>query len=272
MNLDDGFPAGIYSRLYRCEDCKDITNPDGVFNFINGAEFASGAKLPVTIPVGHFGDVLKAKVWVVLTNPKGDRTDSLVGLSVDQFNVARRSQIKDEDIKSIFHLQQNYVKKQKTKWHPFFLPFAELLEGIKVSSQPISFESGDVCFVDAIKCPTQKAWMGFVMTNDGKRVWDNCLRIRNKYLEKQLEIHQPKIVLFCGTSGLIKAEKRGTKVTESQTFSRKLKLTTRHVYSEGRLKQISIDFSNTKFKLLPKNELRLLRKFISDSINVSVTS
>ena len=272
MNLVDDIPVELYSKLYRCEDCKDIRTPEGVFNFVNGKELDSGKKLPPTIPVGHFGDVLKAKIWVILTNPKGDRNDSLVGLSVDQFDVARRNQLGDEDIGRIFDLQRNYFRQQRTQWHRFFLPFVELLEGITVRGRPVSFDSGDVCFVDAIKCPTQKAWMGFVMTTDGKKVWDNCLRIRNKYLEKQLEIHQPGIVLFCGTSGLIKAEKRGLKVAESETFSRKLKLTTRHVYSEGRLKRISIDFSNTKFNLLPRNEMGLVRKFISNSINLSFTS
>jgi len=257
----------LYSRLYRCEDCKEIRDPNGVFYFINGkGEPSSRDYLHVTIPVGHFGDVVNAKVWVILTNPKGDRNDSLVGLSVDQFGVTRRSQLKDEDVKSIFNSQCEYFKQNKNKWHPFFLPYVELLEGIKVGNQPISFGSGDVCFVDAIKCPTQKAWMGFVMSDEGKKVWDNCLRKRNMYLVKQLELHQPKIVLFCGTSGLIKAKNRGVKIEESRTFSKKLKLTIRHIISEGQLKQISIDFSNTKVNFLPKNELKLVREFISNSI------
>jgi hypothetical protein len=192
--------------------------------------------------------------------------------SVDQFNVSRRSQLEDKDVKAIFQLQCDYFKQQRNKWHPFFLSFEELLEGMKLGNQTISFALGDVCFVDAIKCPTQKAWMGFVMTPDGKKVWDNCLRKRNKYLEKQLELYQPKIVLFCGTSGLIRAEKRGVKIEESQVFSRKLQLTTRHVYSEGRLKQVSIDFSNTKFDFLPKDELKEVREFISNSIKTSIIS
>jgi hypothetical protein len=52
----------LYSKLYKCEDCKDIKNPNGVFYFINGRDFPSGANLPITIPVGHFGDVLNAKI------------------------------------------------------------------------------------------------------------------------------------------------------------------------------------------------------------------
>ena len=85
------------------------------------------------------------------------------------------------------------------------------------------------------------------MTDEGKRVWDNCLRKKNKFLEKQLVLHKPKLVLYCGTSDLIKVKIRGIKVDESRWFSKNLKLTTRHVYSEGTLKQVSIDFANSKF-------------------------
>ncbi|MGB8780789.1 MAG: hypothetical protein WCD81_09100 [Candidatus Bathyarchaeia archaeon] len=149
---------------------------------------------------------------MVATNPDGsDRADALVGLSLDKFGATSRSLLKDSDIEEIFRLQCNYFREPKSRWHPYFLVFVKLLEGMKVEGQPISFSSGDVCFVDAIKCPTRKAWMGFVMGADGKKVWDNCQKIKNKFLDKQIDLHQPRIVLFYGTSGLIKAEKRGKK-------------------------------------------------------------
>lgn len=256
----------LYSSLYRCEDCKNAINPNGVFYFVNGrtSQDADG-KLPITIPVGQFGDIVNAKIWVVLTNPKGDRSDPLVGLPVNKFNVKRRKQLKDEDIQEIFRLQSNYFK--NGKGHPFFSPILELLEGMKMGNHQISVYSGDVCFVDAIKCPTEKAWMGFVMTDEGKEVWDNCLRKKNKFLEKQIDFHQPKIILFYGTAGLIKAKKRGKKIKDSPIFSKKLKLTARHVHSEGEIKRISIDFSNTKYPLLSVNEKSQVKNFLIQNLN-----
>ncbi|MFZ7137858.1 MAG: hypothetical protein ACOWW1_05520 [archaeon] len=104
------------------------------------------------------------------------------------------------------------------------------------------------------------------MTDEGKEVWDNCLRKKNKFLEKQIDVHQPKIILFYGTSNLIKAKKRGKKINESEIFSKKLKLTTRHVYSEGKIKRISIDFSNTKYPLLPKDEKSQVKNFLINNL------
>ncbi len=211
--MDGQFPIELYSQIYKCEDCRKIRDPDGVYYFVNGkGNLSSTEYLPITIPVGNFGDVIKAKIWVVATNPDGsDRADALVGLSLDKFGATSRSLLKDSDIEEIFRLQCNYFREPKSRWHPYFLVFVKLLEGMKVEGQPISFSSGDVCFVDAIKCPTRKAWMGFVMGADGKKVWDNCQKIKNKFLDKQIDLHQPRIVLFYGTSGLIKAEKRGKK-------------------------------------------------------------
>ena len=51
-----------------------------------------------------------------------------------------------------------------------FSAFAELLDGVKVAGKPISFPTGDVCFVNAIQENTnKKAWMGFVMSAEGKK-------------------------------------------------------------------------------------------------------
>jgi hypothetical protein len=73
----------FYSRLYRCEDCKEIRNPCGVYYFVNGKGTpCSSEYLPPTIPVSHFGDIANSKLWVVTTNSKGDKYDLLVGLNV----------------------------------------------------------------------------------------------------------------------------------------------------------------------------------------------
>jgi len=168
-----------------------------------------------------------------------DRTDALVGLPINKFGVDKRSLLKDEDLEEIFNFQCNYFRQPKSNWHPYFHTFVSLFEGLNVKGQSVSFSSGDVCFVDSIKCPTSKAWMGFVITADGKKVWDNCQRIKNRFLDHQIDLHQPKVVLFYRTAGLVKAEKRGQKVLESDTFSNELKLTLRYFYDNRAVKRYS---------------------------------
>lgn len=266
--LKDNSLGKLYATIYRCEDCQAIKDPDGVYYFVNGRGKPSSPEyLSVTVPVANFGDVINSKIWVVATNPDGsDRNDPLVGLPVEKFGVNRRSLLKEKDIEEIFNLQCNYFKQPKLLWHPYFLTFVKLLDGIRVKGQPISFSSGDVCFVDAIKCPTKKAWMGFVMSADGKKVWDNCQKIKNKFLDKQIDLHQPQIILFYGTSGLIRVEKRGRKILESEVYSNKLKLTLRYLYDKANIKRVSVDFSNTRLNKLTKTEIESIRAFISKGI------
>jgi uracil-DNA glycosylase len=258
----------LYSEIYRCEDCRGIKNPDVVDYFVNGMGKPSSIDyLPITIPVASFGDVVNSKIWVVATNPDGsDRKDALVGLPVTKFGIEQRSLLRDEDVKRIFKFQCDYFKRPKSSWHPYFLNFVELFDGLKVSGQPVSFSAGDVCFVDAIKCPTRKAWMGFVMGSDGKKVWDNCQRIKNRFLDRQIDLHKPKAVIFYGTGSLVKAEKRGQKVLESETFSNGLKLTLRHVYDGESVGRVSVDFSKARFDQLRKNEQQKAREFISQGL------
>lgn len=264
----NGSLSGFYSRLYRCEDCKDIRNPRGVNYFINGKGTPrSSGYLPPTIPVSHFGDIANAKIWVVTTNPKGDRNDPLVGLDVRKFGVKSRTHLAESDIHSIFETQCDYFRDNNTRWHPFFSVFVKLLDGIRFGPQSLSFRSGDVCFVDAIKCPTAIAWGSFVRSNEGKQVWNNCLRVRNMFLPRQLKIHKPRIVLYYGTGPLIKVRQKGKKVGESTRFSNSLKLQTRHLYSNGRLERISIEFSKANLNLR-EIELKRIRDYISQEIKL----
>jgi len=257
----------FYSKLYRCEDCKEVRNPQGVYYFVNGKGLPQSAEyFPPTIPVSHFGDILNSKLWVVTTNPKGDRSDPLVGLNVDKFGVEGRTYLKKPDVESIFAIQCEYFRGDIKTWHPFFLTFVKLLEGIRLGGENLSFQSGDVCFVDAIKCPTEIAWGSFVRSADGKEVWNNCLRIRNKFLLRQLEMHRPKKVLYYGTGALIRVGQKGKRIEESAVFSNGLKLQTRRLYSEGCLDRISIEFSKANLKL-PESELRKIRRYISHSIS-----
>lgn len=267
INIIDDSLWEFYSRLYKCEDCKEIRNPDGVHQFVKGRGTPqSPGYLPPTIPVSHFGDIVKSKIWVVTTNPKGDRSDPLVGFYVQKFGVSRRAYLKVSDIKSIFDIQCGYFRENKRRWHRFFLSFVGLLDGIRLGKHGLSFQSGDVCFVDAIKCPTEIAWGSFVRSEEGKQVWNNCLRVKNQFLLKQLEIHKPKIVLYYGTGSLVKVDQKGRKVEESARFSNSLKLQTRHLYSEGRLERISIEFSKANLNL-PQAELNNVRDFITKNLS-----
>ena len=74
------------------------------------------------------------------------------------------------------------------------------------------FSEGQICVVDLVKCPTRDSWMGYVMTPEGKRVWDNCLRSSqgNRFLLRQIDLHQPKILLFAGTQSAVGRAWRGT--------------------------------------------------------------
>lgn len=266
--MNNQIPNELYSQIYRCEDCRAIKNPMGVHYFINGRGLPKSRDyLPITVPVACFGDIVNSKIWVVATNPNGsDRTDILVGLTVERFRVSKRSLLTDDNVEEIFNLQCNYFRQPKSSWHPYFHSFVGLFDGLKVEGKSVSFGKGDVCFVDAIKCPTSKAWMGFVMTDDGKKVWDNCQRRKNRFLDRQIDLHQPKVVLFYGTAGLVRAEKRGTKVNESDTFSNGLKLTLRHVYDDETIKRVSIDVSKARFEQLRMDEKLKVKEFISESL------
>jgi hypothetical protein len=149
------------------------------------------------------------------------------------------------------------------KWHPFFLPFVELLEEVQVGNGYVSFHNSDVCFVDAIKCPSQTAWGNFVREIDGKAVWDNCLRIKNKFLTNQLEMHKPNVVLCYGTGQLIKVAQKGKKVSEYTGFSNGMTIQVR-ILSQETTKRTTIEFSKANLKVT-KPELKHIRKIITEN-------
>ena len=257
----------FYSRLYRCEDCRGIQDPRGVFYFVNGRGVPKSAGyLPPTIPVSHFGDVVNSRLWIVTTNPKGDRDDALVGLNVMRFDATRRRDVKGSDVNAIFNAQCSYFR-EGNDWHSFFLDFVDLLDGIDLGGHALSFGSGDVCFVDAIKCPTAVAWGSFVRSDEGKEVWNNCLRIGNRFLPRQIELHKPRAVLYYGTGQLVKVAQKGAKVDESPTFSNNLKLQTRHLYSHGQLQRVSVEFSKARLNL-SRVELNDIQGYVASALKV----
>lgn len=258
MSLDCSTET-FYSKLYRCDDCKESKEPCGVCQFVNGeGNHNSKTYYYPTVPVSHFGDIVNSRVWVITTNPKGDRTDALVNLSVDKFGVKKRSELKSQHINSIFDIQSNYFREDPKKWHPFFVIFVKLLEGLQIEGTGISFRKGDVCFVDAIKCPTATAWATFARTPDGRVVSENCLYFKNKFLENQIRIHKPKIVLYFGTGQLVKVADKGTKVLKYECHSNGITIQVRKLQEP---KRVSIEFSKANLKVTD-SEWRNIRKTI----------
>lgn len=249
----------FYSKLYKCDDCKESKEPCGVYQFVNGCGNPNSKSYCYpTIPVSHFGDIINSRIWVITTNPKGDRTDPLVNLSVDKFGVIQRSQLKSQHINRIFDIQSNYFREDHKRWHPFFLPFVRLLEGLQIEGTNTSFRKGDVCFVDAIKCPTATAWATFARTTDGKIVSENCLYLKNKYLENQIRLHKPKIVLYYGTGQLIKVADKGNKMREYECYSNGITVQVRTLQEP---KRVSIEFSKADLKVTD-SEWRTIRKML----------
>jgi len=207
----------LYESIYRCICCAstDYANPDGV------CEFATKSPRQ-TIPVSHFGDIENAKIWLILTNPKGDHNDSNVGHLVSNYNVRGRENLTVDHVDLIFQYFSTYF--QRDRIHPFFNPFMALLDGLIVDGHVCTFQNGGICAVDVIKCPTIKAWQQFVRTVEGKKVWHNCLgRVRapgpNHFIIEQIKSHEPPILIFAQTTaGLIGVEYKGDGIGTLQGF------------------------------------------------------
>jgi len=181
----------FYEEIYRCESCSHLTYPDGVHPFA-----ARDSHDGQTIPVSHFGNIKSALVWLLLTNPKGNRQDTNVGLEAQRF-AANRGALNQEDILKIFEHFSNYDF--RTSSSEFWEPWLSLLDDIKVGEKQLRFDSGGICAVDWIKCPTKTGWRSFVMEDEGKQVWANCDRfqeqIGHRYLKRQIELHKPLILI-----------------------------------------------------------------------------
>lgn len=197
-----------YKLIYQCSCCsgKDFIDPNGVIGFT-----AKGVNQ--TIPVSHFGDIEKAAIWLVLTNPLGVRTDSNVGHLVKTYNVIGRENLADEHIQKIFRHFSTYFERNGV--NSFFNPYIKLLNGLEVDGRSCTFENGRICAVDVIKCPTIESWQAYVKKKEGKEVWWNCLgHIRetgpNHFILEQIKKHNPLVLIFAQcTIGLIGVEYKG---------------------------------------------------------------
>jgi len=194
----------LYGDIFRCESCSDLTGPDGVATF--------AARGPAqTIPVSHFGDISRSPLWLILNNPKGDRLDVAVGASPRSFGSSGRAALSAASIASVKTHFDRYFE-PGARISEFFKPWIDLLDGIRLDGRTLSFSEGRICAVDLIKCPTRDSWMGYVMTPEGKRVWDNCLRHDrgNRFLLRQIDLHRPRVLLFAGTQRCVGRDWRGS--------------------------------------------------------------
>ncbi len=198
----------LYHDLYRCESCSEFTDPKGVAPFTN-----HGAGQ--TIPVSHFGDIDKSKIWVVFNNPIGDRNDPNVGTTPEMFGAAGgRLSLSDTNAQKVKEHFDRYFT--NGGGHKFFEKWKTMLNGLNIKGEVLTFENGGICAVDLIKCPTAGSFMGYVMKPEGKKVWDNCLRCSdgNKFLLKQIEHHTPPVIIFAGTQTCVKKQWKGGKDKE----------------------------------------------------------
>lgn len=195
----------LYSDIYRCQSCSDLTDPDGVRDFA-----AIGPKQ--TVPVSHFGDISNSPIWLVLNNPANDRSDLAVGTVPAQFGAPSRATLEIDAVDSIKKRFDSYFN-GATRIHSAFAPWIALLDGLELDGEISTFASGRICAVDLIKCPTARNWAGYVMRSEGKTVWNRCLRDAdaNRFLIRQIELHRPRVLVFAGTAGCVGGQWRGRK-------------------------------------------------------------
>ena len=243
----------LYGSIFRCESCSDLTAVDGV------APFAAPGP-GQTIPVSHFGDISISSLWLILNNPKGDRLDEAVGTSPTSFGASRRAVLSDEAIASVKAHFDGYFR-TGAGINAFFRPWIDLLDGILVDGEALTFSGGRMCAVDLIKCPTRAGWMGYVMTAEGKRVWDNCLRHDhgNRFLLRQIDLHRPRILLFAGTQNCVGRDWRGRTDQQLNTLARASKsVLIKGVWTCDVHQRISIGFASQR--ALDKLDSQVVRK------------
>lgn len=129
----------------------------------------------------------------------------------------RRSCLSDEHVSQVFDRFSRYDF--DGSGHRFFSNWSAILDGLKILGEPLSFTSGTLCAVDVVKCPAQLDWGAFVHKSGrassgvkySKMIWRNCgwAKGRNRYLIRQVALHQPSILFFAGTGGLVPAELKG---------------------------------------------------------------
>lgn len=231
----------LYGSIFRCESCSNFTGVHGVATF--------AARGPdQTIPVSHFGNISRSLLWLILNNPKGDRLDAAVGTSPRSFGASSRAMLSNGAIATVKTHFDHYFQ-PGARISEFFRPWIDLLDGIRLDGQTLSFSGGRICAVDLIKCPTRGSWMGYVMTPEGKRVWKNCLQHHqgNRFLLRQIDIHQPRILLFAGTQRCVGRDWRGSADRSLNSLARESNsLLIKGVWTLGTRQRISIGLASQR--------------------------
>jgi hypothetical protein len=234
--------TSLYAEIFRCESCSDCKAPKGVIDFV-----AVGPRQ--TVPVSHFGKISQSAVWLILNNPKGDRGDPAVSISPGEFGANSRATLSQDAIVAIKKRLDSYFERSGQS-HTFFARWIALLDGIRVDGQGVTFGGGGICAVDLIKCPTAGDWMGYVMTPEGKTVWDKCLRHEpgHRYLLRQIELHRPAVLVFAGTQACVNRPWRGSKNTQLSSLADRIGSTIiENVWTLDHPRRISIGLKSQRF-------------------------
>jgi hypothetical protein len=177
--------------------CAGTKLKDGVQSFVRPGP-------DQTIPVSHFGDICKAKIWLIGMNPEGGddpRKDSNVGFIPIDFQ--SRVQLTHAQVAETFDHSSTYFR--RPGYHRFFNPWIERLNGIELSGQARGWQEGGICCVDLVKCPTKLAWQNVFHDKDKSAVKHDrsliygCFKESGpNYLEQQVELHNPQVLIFSG--------------------------------------------------------------------------
>ena len=181
----------FYKELYACMHCSTAESERSVKPFVQPGPLQ-------TLPVSHFGDISNAKIWLVATVPKGNRSDSNVGFRPTEF--VSRTRLTCEQTEEAFDHFSGYFTRDGHD--SFFDRWINILDGIEVAHQAQSFVGGGICCVDLIKCPTVDTWSGVLRGPDKQLIYHCFLNDESqRYLKRQVQLHHPKVLIFSAGLG-----------------------------------------------------------------------
>ena|ERR1022692_1594584 len=184
-------PLILYEEIYKCMDCASAVSDESVRSFV---QTGPGQ----TIPVSHFGDIRSSKIWLVSTNPKGNRHDSNVSYLPPGF--VSRAALRPDQVQQVFGHFSAYFNRQG--YDSFFDRWIQILGGIELGGLSQTWQGGGICCVDLIKCPTRADWRGVVRGPDKNLIY-GCFRNSGsrKYLKRQIDLHDPRVLIFSASLG-----------------------------------------------------------------------
>ena len=84
----------LYEEIFRCESCSQLMATGGVAGFARRG-------CQQTLPVSHFVDIDNSRVWPIVNNRKGGRSDAAVATSCGAFGTAGRKLLTAEAIQAV---------------------------------------------------------------------------------------------------------------------------------------------------------------------------